>query len=128
MNEKFSYVPLVYYLMEEYMNKNRNSSRKQQMFTLIEEYKKSDQKQKEFCLAKGIAYSTFQRWLYLYRAAKSDTEYQTQQSTKDFIPITSPLRQKSADSVCLIDYPNGVRVRLSNVDEKVISSLIQCYQ
>ena len=110
------------------MNKKEKSSRQQEMFALVKEYKKSGQKQKEFCLHKGIAFSTFQRWLYLYRAANSDTESQVQQSTTDFIPITSPSQQQQADSVCLIDYPNGVRVRLSNVDEKLLSCLIHCYE
>ena len=110
------------------MNKKEKFSREQKMFALVKEYKKSGQKQKEFCLNKGLAFSTFQRWLYLYRAANSDTEFLVQQSTKDFIPITSPSQQQETDAVCLIDYPNGVRVHLSNVDEKVLSCLIQCYE
>ena len=109
------------------MNKQEKSSREQEMFALVEEYKNSGQKQKEFCINKGIAFSTFQRWLYLYRAAKSGTESKVQHSKNDFIPIT-PHSQQAAESVCLIDYPNGVRVRLSHVDEKVVSSLIHCYE
>ena len=50
--------------------KSTLTSRGREMYALIERYQSSGEKQRIFCEKAGVSLTTFQYWLYRYRAEK----------------------------------------------------------
>ena len=103
------------------------TARASQMYSIIEKYFASNLSRKTFCEREGITYSTFQWWLGKYRQHQSGNDNQTTQQINDFVPIhvTAPESSDSRASACHIEYPNGVVVRLGDIDVQLIRQLVQ---
>ena len=54
--------------------------KKKQMFSFIEQWKKTDQTQMEFCHENGIKYSTFLYWMKVYKRRSQKQDYR-------FLPV-----------------------------------------
>ena len=82
------------------------SSLEQLMFSLVEVWKSSGQKQRVFCQEKDLAYSKFQYWLKRYR------EYHSQGASEPFIAVS--VRKEavaSQQSVAMeLVFPDGRRL------------------
>ena len=108
------------------INNEPENPREKAMFANIEKYLSSDMTQKQFCIQEKLAYSTFQKWLQLYR--KSHVESAPNPSQKKFIPVEIAPQQQivSKNSQCVIEYPNGIIIRFKGkFDSQLIQSLIQ---
>jgi len=80
------------------------TTRREQMYALIERYLSSDQTQIEFCQAESISRSTFAYWLKRYRQDKADG------SVPAFRPI--PIRPGSLSARCEFEFPDGLLLRI----------------
>ena len=91
------------------------------MFDLIKTYLSRDQTQKDFCLDKGINYSTFQFWLRRYRQNNENPEIREEHLTSgEFVPIKlSPSSEypNRSDFGFQIEYPNGIRILMEYVPD-----------
>ena len=99
--------------------------RAQAMFASIKKYLSSELTQKKFCQNEKLAYSTFQKWLQIYK--KNNTETVQKPSPKTFIPVeVTPHRTVTENSQCIIEYPNGIIIHFKGeFDSQLIQSLIQ---
>ena len=80
------------------------TTRREQMYALIEHYLSSDQTQIEFCQTESISKSTFTYWLKRYRQDKPDS------SAPAFRPI--PIHSDSLSARCEIEFPGGLLLRI----------------
>ena len=88
------------------------------MFALIETYQSGNQTQKDFCLDKGINYSTFQFWLKRYRQNNDDSHTREERlATSGFVPIEISSSTDRCDFGFQIEYPNGIRISFGSVPE-----------
>jgi hypothetical protein len=89
----------------------------EKMFALVDEYQRSDQSQKDFCLEAGVKPSTFSYWIKKRRMSSE--------------PHNAFLRLETKASVLEeeveILYPNGVRLKTNQRDLSVIGALIRLY-
>jgi len=85
-------------------NSDSPTTRREQMFALIERYLLSDQTQIEFCQTESISKSTFAYWLKRYRQDKPDG------SAPAFRPIS--LRPEFSSARCEIEYPDELILRI----------------
>ena len=91
-----------------------SAERRQLRFATIEKYFASGLTQKQFCQQEQLAYATFQLWLKKYRQANADATHERPQPGNNFVPLTfTPLKPKSDFSHYIIEYPNGVVLRVS---------------
>lgn len=98
--------------------------RAQQMFALIEKYLASGLSQKAFCAQEELAFTTFQCWLRKYRAQQQSTP---PAFSNDFIPlhVRKASTTMASPLTCVVEFPNGVIVRLSGqVDFQLLSHLV----
>jgi len=97
------------------MEENTTTSRRQQMFDLVESCHASGLTRKQFCLQQGIKLSLFYYWQKRYR--------QEQSSDAGFLPVQIGGHSGAGDIEII--YPNGVQVRLGRgVSLSLIRSLI----
>jgi hypothetical protein len=104
--------------------------RAQEMFTRIENYLAAKGQaggltQKAFCEQQGLALTTFQNWLQKYRARQRQRE-NPPASRSGFIPLHVRQAPIAAPPLsCVIEFPNGVIIRLSGqVDMQRLSHLV----
>jgi len=115
--------------MEELQMEQKSTphQKQQKMYALIQEYLASGMSQRKFCEDQSIPYSTFCWWLRKYRSHQSGTKPKEKAAQK-FIPIhlSSPTDSLlGSQSSCVIEYPNGVTVRLAGrLDTGVLTGLI----
>ncbi len=89
------------------------------MFAYIEKYLDAKAQngltQKSFCAQEGLALTTFQNWLQKYR--RQQHADQTPAPANRFIPL-NPLAPSTAPLLsCVLEFPNGVQLRVTgNVD------------
>lgn len=88
-----------------------NKKLKSQMFQLIKTWEESGIPKKTFAREQGLTISKFKYWLYKYKN-RNVVSKKGQVTEKTFIPI-DVLSPRPADKI-EIQYPNGVRVLLSN--------------
>ena len=98
------------------------STRKEEMFHLVEEYLKSGLSQKPFCEERHLSKSTFMYWLKKYRT-------ENKQAT-GFIPINISSLNSASDY--RIELPNGIRIYLNGTEglkliAGVISKTVGCH-
>lgn len=103
----------------------------QKMFAFVEQYlASSGLTQKAFCQKNGLALSTFELWLSRYRQNKKALTKPSIRSPKknSFVPLTvkPPESAEVPPARYVIEYPNGVVVRLSGaVAPQMLVHLIQ---
>jgi len=88
------------------------------MFALVDAWRQSSKKRKEFCDEHQIKVSTFSYWI----TRKNKAE----RSGKGFLPIDVSGSGHRATNVDIY-YPNGIRLSLSAGDLPLISKLIRLY-
>lgn len=95
-------------------------NRRQDSSAIIQEFLSRNTTQKAFCQEKGVALSTLQFWLRRNRAQ------QLPNSESAFIPLEISSDRVDTDSYgCVIEYPNGVTLRLTRqVDIALLLQLI----
>ena len=110
--------------MEMSIYTDPENTRAQEMFASIEKYLSSKLTQKQFCKNEKLAYSTFQKWLQLYK--KNNPAVEQKPTKKAFIPVEIAHQQTATEnSQCLIEYPNGIIIRFKGeFDSQLIQSLI----
>ena len=99
-----------------------------QMFAIIEKYQAGVLRQKAFCRQEKLKYPTFQYWLKKYRQAQAKPQKPQPSSTNQFIPltITQPWQPTTASQQVVIEFPNGVVIRLyAQVKPEFLLKLLQ---
>lgn len=90
--------------------------RAEAMFACIEKYLAAKAHdgllQKTFCAQEGLAISTFQNWLQKYRAHQRQVET-APVPAKRFIPLHVQAPPNTPPLSCVLEFPNGVMLRLS---------------
>lgn len=89
------------------MTKQERENWQMEMFTLIENWQKSDTSQKEFCTQHDLRSHVFYYWLNKYKRTRSATG-------RGFVPVeisTGEAQPKDQGEI-QIQYPNGVMVIL----------------
>lgn len=87
-------------------------NQREQMELEIRKWRESGLKKKEYCQQHGITVSAFSYWITRIN----------QNNGKGFIPLIPPAK---SDTSCIeVIYPNGVRLKVSNSDLRIISRLI----
>lgn len=81
--------------------------RRQQMFSLVEAYRASNQSRKEYCLAHKVPLSTFGWWQHQYRIAKHKAKAESSNNTPGFLRLVTSHVTGSFE-LC---YPDGTTVR-----------------
>ncbi len=95
------------------------NTRKEEMYSLIEDYQNSGLSQKEFSKTQQIRYATFNYWVCKYRKEKA------QPDTASFIPL---IPSKKSVWPISITFPNNIRIELSgDVPSSYIKQLIELY-
>jgi hypothetical protein len=89
----------------------------EKMLTLVEDFHRSGKSQKEFCLEQGIKISTFSYWIKKKRMCENPQEAFLK------IDTTSSSSAEAVESL----YPNGVRLKITQSDQSMISALIRLY-
>ena len=109
------------------MQREKLTPRAQEMYLLIEKYFTTDLNQKTFCKQEDIAYSTFHWWLAQYRQKESAQAVSNNKNRDDFLPIhvTPSKLSNTQPTPCQIEYPNGIVVRLDQVNVQLIRQLVQ---
>ena len=105
---------------------SRRHQRREQMFTLIRHYLSSGLTQRQFCDTESVPYSTFCWWLRKYRNTPAETDKRERTPSK-FIPIHLASTDSPIGSThhCVIEYPNGVTLRLAGeLDAALLAGLI----
>ena len=93
------------------------AEQRQLRFSTIEKYLTSELTQKQFYQQEQLAYSTFQVWRKKYRQAHAEPRLE-QHSDNSFVPLTfTPTTAKLDSAHYVIEYPNGVVLRLSGAIE-----------
>ena len=88
------------------------------MFLVIESWKRSGQRQQDFCKAENLAYSVFHYWHKKYR------EDQTASSSPAFVPVRIAGVQSGSPVTELI-FPDGRRVNFyQSVEASFLRSLL----
>ncbi|NRA82024.1 MAG: hypothetical protein HRU18_27845 [Pseudoalteromonas sp.] len=96
--------------------------RKQEMYTLIEEWHSSGQTRTHFCKKRGISRTTFCHWLRKYDLDHGHVDSDQSSSTPSFVSIEVP---PSVVSQLTITYPNGVQLNCpSGIDPVQLKGLI----
>lgn len=89
--------------------------RAEAMFACIEKYLaakiQNGLTQKTFCTQEGLAISTFQNWLQKYRAHQRQVETASV-ATNHFIPLQVRAPQNAPPLSCVLEFPNGVMLRV----------------
>lgn len=86
-------------------------NQREQMELEIRKWRESGMKKKEYCQQQGIKVSTFGYWITRINQNKG----------KGFVPLIPSAQSTSGIEVI---YPNGVRLKVSNSDLRIISRLI----
>ena len=103
-------------------SKSPLSARGREMYTLIERYLSSGLAQQAFCEEAGIVFTTFQYWLYRYRADKGPKAGRGQLSVRNaegrgrsgFVALgpDDPEQSPVTRYDCELELPGGVILRL----------------
>jgi len=104
---------------------NRRHEKQEKMFALIRRYFSGNLSQRQFCESQSVPYSTFCWWLRKYRS--SQTEPTKEKTFQKFIPIQLPSTDSriGSQNSCIIEYPNGVTLRLTgNLEPGFLAGLI----
>ncbi|MGX5687408.1 IS66 family insertion sequence element accessory protein TnpA [Arcticibacter tournemirensis] len=82
----------------------------------VERWRQSGLSQRAFCQELGMKVGTFAYWV---------SRTKEEEKKKGFIPLVPP--QGSMGTEVEINYPNGVRIKVSTFDVNVLSRLIHLY-
>lgn len=86
------------------MSTIEKTSRQDEMFALIDQWKQSNQTKKLFCQQKGIAPSNFYYWQKKY--------HQEQTGSVGFVPVLVKGSSSGLSQSIEVHYPSGVSVRV----------------
>ncbi len=84
------------------------------MQEILDSYSKSRLSQKKFCKEAGISSATLYNWLRRSRES----------SVSGFVPVVSAPSREAVHPLEL-EYPGGVKLRVSSADLKLLSHLIR---
>lgn len=92
--------------------------KQEQMFSLIDEYRRSGLSAKRFCAEHGVRYTTLMYWIGKKRRTETDAG-----ARGGFIPISLSSQSCPGKSI-EIKYPNGVHISIPHFSIEQLRSLI----
>lgn len=95
--------------------------KREEMILLIEEFKVSGLSQKEFSASKGMGFHKFNYW---YRKLKTEKE---NAYPSGFIRLDTTKADSAVFGELELEYPNGVKLKISSGDLSLVSHLIALY-
>jgi hypothetical protein len=107
--------------------RHNESSHASEMFEKVKNFLASELSQTEFCKQQGLAYWTFRYWLKKYQI-RQQHPLPSSDTSQGFIPLRlqPPEPTSSQFPSCVIEFPNGVTVRLSgSIDPALLCELIR---
>ena len=94
------------------------TTRRNEMFAVIENYLASGLTQKEFSNQLNLAINTFQYWLKKYREQNEPSEKNA------FLPLRVNTRHNNF--ACVLEFPNGIKIHWREIPEMtVLRSLLR---
>lgn len=87
--------------------------RAQEMYPVIERYLTSGLTQRAFCQQEGLSHSTLQWWLHKYRQDHGPLPERGVSTPERRGFVSLKVGSPASSGQCVIEYPNGVIVRLS---------------
>jgi len=91
-------------------------SKREEMYTLVNEYRTSGLSAKAFSKEKGIRPSTFSYWI---RKRKDEDQ------PGGFVEVTTGLNASLVELE--LSYPNGVKLQMNATDLRLIARLVKLY-
>ncbi|QDH80442.1 IS66 family insertion sequence element accessory protein TnpB [Echinicola soli] len=95
--------------------------KREEMLLLMEEFENSGQTQKEFSATMGIGFPKFNYW---YRKLKKE---KGSGGTADFVRVDTSKPETAGRATLELEYPNGVKLKLSSGDLSLVSHLIRLF-
>jgi len=97
-------------------------NRKQEMYTLIEDWQSSGVSRTKYCKDRGMSRSTFRNWLRKYEQDHGPVSSGSPSVPASFVSIEVP---SSKEDELTITYPNGVQVSCpSGIDQHQLRELV----
>ena len=96
----------------------------EQMYALVDGWRKSDQTKTTYCREKGINVHTFTYWVQKYK--QNLEEGVEKKKAPKFIPLTAKKMTSNSKSDLELNYPNGVRLCVNGQpDIELLRALIK---
>jgi hypothetical protein len=95
--------------------------KREEMILLIEEFKISGQSQKDFSASKGMGFHKFNYW---YRKLNTERE---NANPSGFIRLDTAKAESAVFGQLELEYPNGVKLKISSGDLSLVSHLVTLY-
>ena len=90
------------------MDKKQKRTHKSAMFSLVSEYKLTNEKLRDFAKLKGVSYGKFNYWLNEYEKAHPQIQ------EKKFIPIEVTEKTENSIELIRIYFPNQIMIEVPN--------------
>ena len=98
---------------------SKRESRRQEMFTFVEQWQRSGETQRSWCDMHGMHLAKFQYWVRKYRDAQS-----LHDNAKDFIDLVPPPPQQMATTL-EVHFPSGAFVKLPASELDLVRQLVR---
>jgi len=94
---------------------------REEMVLLMEEFERSGLSQKEFSATMGMGLPKFNYW---YRKLKRERESEV---SPGFVQVDTLKADRVSRGQFELEYPNGVKLKLSSVDLSLVAHLIRLF-
>ncbi|MCH7401205.1 IS66 family insertion sequence element accessory protein TnpA [Belliella kenyensis] len=98
-------------------------NKREEMLELIAEFKTSGLSQRAFCDSKGFTLHNFNYW---YRKLKRE-ELSESGDVSRFLKVDISNLDNPSLSIIELEYPNGVKLKISTLDIPIVSRLIKLF-
>jgi hypothetical protein len=103
------------------LKKTKHMDKREEMVLLMKEFENSGLSQKDFSASKGMGFHKFNYW---YRKLKKE---KANEGSSGFIRIDTLKADSGPAGQLELEYPNGVKIKLSSADLSLVSHLISVY-
>jgi hypothetical protein len=94
---------------------------REEIILLMKEFENSGQSQKDFSASKGMRFHKFNYW---FRKLKKEKESEI---PSGFVRIETAKPINTSKELLELEYPNGVKLKLTSVDLSLVCRLINLY-
>jgi hypothetical protein len=95
--------------------------KREEMILLIGEFEGSGLSQKDFSTSKGMGFHKFNYW---FRKLKKENGVG---DAAGFVRVDTGKSEREGQSLLEVEYPNGVKLKLSSADLPLVSHLIRLF-
>jgi hypothetical protein len=95
--------------------------KRKEMILLIEEFEGSGLSQKDFSASKGMGFHKFNYW---FRKLKTENGVG---DCGGFVRVDTIEAESASQTLLELEYPNGVKLKLSSADLSLVSHLIRLF-